>query len=152
MYARSAYYQSGGAYGFETSCRILFLYFILIRPSQGSKSSAVACISLRKGTFCIGGTTKTEEGVRTKISDDLLWLPYVLSYYIKVTGDTSILKEKVYYIQSDLLGEKEHESYKIPEVSSVRGRIYALQRAIEKGYTKGERGISFDGAATGTTV
>jgi cyclic beta-1,2-glucan synthetase len=146
MYARSAYYQSGGAYGFRDQLQdtLSLLYF---DPSITREQIIRCCMhQFTEGDVLHWWHDEDGRGVRTKISDDLLWLPYVLSYYIKVTGDTSILKEKVYYIQSDLLGEKEHESYKIPEVSSVCEDVYMhCKRAIDKGYTKGERGIALMG-------
>ncbi|HBN82306.1 MAG TPA: glycosyl transferase, partial [Clostridiales bacterium] len=146
MYARAAFYQSGGAYGFRDQLQdtLPLLYF----DSSITREQIIRCCAHQfiEGDVLHWWHDEDGRGVRTKISDDLLWLPFVVSYYIKVTNDPSILKEKVFYIISDLLGEDEHESYKVPEVSDVCEDVYMhCKRAIEKGYTKGERGIALMG-------
>jgi cyclic beta-1,2-glucan synthetase len=88
-----------------------------------------------------------DKGVRTRFSDDLLWLPYVTSEYIKNTGDTDILKEKVPYLKDEPLKKGEDERYSIPRVSEETSTLYIhCVRAIERGLKTGVHGIPLMGS------
>jgi cellobiose phosphorylase len=86
-------------------------------------------------------------GIRTRFSDDLLWLPYVTSDYIKNTGDYSILDEKAGYLEDEPLREGEDERYSIVEESGKRGSIYEhCIASIEKSLKFGEHNIPLMGS------
>lgn len=85
---------------------------------------------------------KLGKGIRTKFSDDLLWLPYVTSEYVRFTKDVSILEEKVPYITGKVLEENQDEEYDIHVIGDYYETIYEhCLRAIEKGINFGEHGI-----------
>jgi cyclic beta-1,2-glucan synthetase len=87
----------------------------------------------------------TGRGVRTKISDDYLWLPYVVDRYIEVTGDLSILDETVSYIEGAQLNDR-HEAYIVPHESTRRESIYNhCLLALEHGLTFGAHGLPLIG-------
>jgi cellobiose phosphorylase len=91
--------------------------------------------------------------VRTRISDDLLFLPYVTAHYIRVTGDAGILDEVVPFLGGRVLEPHEHEVYMPPEPSTESATLFEhCRRAIEKGCTKGPHNLPLIGAATGTTA
>ncbi len=58
-----------------------------------------------------------ERGLRTRFSDDLLWLPYLTSHYLEVTGDATILGEHAPFLAARLLEPGEDEAYLQPETS-----------------------------------
>jgi cyclic beta-1,2-glucan synthetase len=85
-------------------------------------------------------------GIRSRISDDLLWLPYVTSRYIRATGDIDMLKVDVPYLNAPELGPDEHEVFIAPEVTFERGTIFEhCQRAVQKGLTAGPNGLPLIG-------
>jgi cyclic beta-1,2-glucan synthetase len=76
--------------------------------------------------------------VRTRISDDLLWLPYAVIHFIEATGDRTVLDEIVPFLEGDVLAEGQHESYFQPRVSKTRATLFehcarALDRSLGVG-------------------
>src|SRR5256886_4728708 len=89
----------------------------------------------------------TGRGIRTRFSDDLLWLPYVVSFYVNVTGDDSILEETAPFIEGPLLEPEKVENYLQPEVS--RGSATVLEhcaRAIDRSLGLGAHGLPLMGS------
>jgi cellobiose phosphorylase len=85
-------------------------------------------------------------GIRTRYSDDLLWLPYVTCDYINVTGDLSILNTEENYLESPLLEADEHERYEVPAISNIKGSVYEhCIKAIDYGLKFGVHGIPLIG-------
>ena len=86
-------------------------------------------------------------GIRTRFSDDLLWLPYVTAEYINSTGDYEILDEKAPYLEDEPLREGEDERYTIVNTSSKEGTIYEhCLKAIEKSLKFGPHNIPLMGS------
>ena len=146
IYGRSAFYQSGGAFGFRDQLQDV-LALLYIDPNITKEQ-----IVLHAGRQFIEGDVQhwwhppTGRGVRTKISDDYLWLPYVVSKYISVTGDYSILKEEAHYLDAPLLGEHA-ESYIVPRVSQEKGTILDhCIRAFNHSRPRGIHGLPLIGA------
>jgi cyclic beta-1,2-glucan synthetase len=85
-------------------------------------------------------------GVRTRFSDDLVWLPYVVDQYLRVTGDPSLLDAYVPFLSMRPLGPAEHEAYDLPRVTDEHGSIYEhCRRALRKACTAGEHGLPLIG-------
>ncbi|MBX7137773.1 MAG: hypothetical protein K1X83_07285 [Oligoflexia bacterium] len=138
VYGRSAFYQSGGAFGFRDQLQDT-LAMLVARPALVRQQ-----IILHAGRQFVEGDVQhwwhppTGRGVRTRISDDYLWLPYLVHKYIESTSDQTILEEEANFIEGPHLEENQHESYIVPHISTHRGSIYehciiALDRAMRFG-------------------
>ncbi len=89
-----------------------------------------------------GGTKKLGRGIRTRFSDDLLWLCYLVCEYIDYTGDYSILDEEIPYLKGELLADGIDEKYDKYEASEIKESLYKhCIRAIEKSLNFGENGL-----------
>ena len=142
LLAKTGYYQSGGAYGFRDQLQdTLGLKYINpeILKEQILKHS--------KHQFLEGDVEhwwheETGRGIRTKFSDDLLWLVYLTCEYIEFTGDYSILEEKTPYLTGEILKENEDERYDKFDFTKEEGIIYEhCIKAIERSLNFGENGL-----------
>ena len=139
---RTGFYQSGGAFGFRDQLQDT-LAFKLIEPNIIKKQ----ILKHSKHQFIEGDVEhwwheETGRGIRTRFSDDLVWLPFMLEQYIEATGDWKILEEKTPYLQGEVLGFEEEERYDLYESFSVQESIYNhCTRAIDKAMNLGEHGL-----------
>jgi len=136
--ARTGYYQSGGAYGFRDQLQdALGIKYI---DSNYLKEQIInsARHQFLEGDVLHWWHVETKKGIRTKFSDDLLWLVYGVIEYIDFENDMSILDEQVEYLKGELLSEKEHEKYDIYYDSGIKENIFShCIRAIENTINKG---------------
>ncbi len=122
--ARTAFYQCGGAYGYRDQLQDT-LSLIFTEPDALRRQILIACSrQFEEGDVQHWWHPPIGVGVRTRISDDLLWLPYATAAYITSTGDTSILKDMVPYIKGPVLEENQHEVMFTPEVSDLVESVY----------------------------
>jgi cellobiose phosphorylase len=86
-------------------------------------------------------------GVRTTCSDDYLWLPYVVSRYVKHTGDETILDEDVKFIEGRLLNPGEESNYDLPTISNQSQNLYEhCKLSIQHGLHYGAHGLPLIGS------
>ena len=142
LYGRTGFYQSGGAYGFRDQLQDT-LCLKYIKPEMIKNQ----IIKHSKHQFIEGDVEhwwheETKRGIRTRFSDDLLWLVYLTEEYIEAVGDNEILDIKTPYLQGKVLEEDEEERYDVYKESSMQETIYEhCIRAIEKSLNFGEHGI-----------
>ncbi len=142
LLGRTGFYQSGGAYGFRDQLQdTLALKYIL--PDKMKEQ----IILHSKHQFLEGDVEhwwhkETSRGIRTKFSDDLLWLAFVTSEYINATSDYSILDIETFYLEGEPLKENEDERYDLYKESEIKEPIYNhCIKAIDKSLNFGERGL-----------
>lgn len=147
-WGRSAFYQSSGAYGFRDQLQDVAA---LVYTAPAIARSHILRAASRQ--FVEGDVqhwwhaSSKGGGVRTRISDDLLWLPFITAHYVRVTNDTSILDEVISFLKGDLLKPDQHEIFFIPEISEESGTLLEhCRRAIAKGITAGPHGLPLIGS------
>ncbi len=142
LWARTAFYQSGGAYGFRDQLQdCLGMKYIDI---EFLKEQIIKCSmhQFLEGDVLHWWHEETKKGSRTKFSDDFLWLPYAVFEYINVTSDYSILDEEVEYLSGRELEHDEQEIYSQFYKTDVKESIYKhCIRAIERACNFGKNGF-----------
>ena len=147
LWARSGFYQSGGAFGFRDQLQDV-LALLQTQPSIAREQILLsASRQFKEGDVQHWWHPPTGRGVRTRCSDDFLWLPFVTSRYVISSGDTGVLDEPVHYLEGRLLNPGEESYYDLPGRSVLTDSLYDhCKRAIEHGLSFGEHGLPFIGS------
>ena len=162
---RSSPYQSGGAIGFRDQLQD-YVNLIPLDPA-GCRAHILVCCAhqFEEGDvqhWWHPGTGRTDKGVRTRCSDDLLWLPWALCEYAEATGDLALVRAEAPYLFSPPLAEEAASRYETPELSGGRGTVLdhcrrALRLVLARGagahgllrMGSGDWNDSFDGMGPG---
>jgi len=146
LWARSAFYQSGGAFGFRDQLQDV-LAFLYSRPQLARDQILLAASrQFQEGDVQHWWHEPTGAGIRSRFSDDLLWLPYVVGHYVRTTGDLQILQTELPFLKAPLLTDEQHEVFSIPEVTLERATLFEhCRRAVSRGLTIGPHGLPLIG-------
>jgi cyclic beta-1,2-glucan synthetase len=146
IWARAGFYQVSGAYGFRDQLQDVMALSIARRSVTRAQILLAAAHQFTQGDVQHWWHPPSGRGIRTRMFDDLLWLPYVVNQFIEATGDMTVLEEQVPFLEGDELAVGQLESYFQPRVSETRATIFEhCARAIDRSLAVGAHGLPLMG-------
>ncbi len=147
LWARSGYYQSGGAFGFRDQLQDV-MALVHAEPAL-VREHLLRCAAhqFREGDVQHWWHPTSDRGVRTHCSDDYLWLPLAMCRYVLSTGDTGVLDESITFLDGRAVNPEEDSYYDLPGRAEESASLYQHGvRAILRGLSFGERGLPLIGS------
>lgn len=147
VWARAGFYQAGGAFGYRDQLQDVLS--LLHSDPQAARAQIIAAAAhqFEEGDVLHWWHPPFDRGVRTRCSDDMLWLPYATATYVEATADRAILDEEIPFLRGPPLSEEESDRYARFEVTQQRYPLFEhCERALDRGFRLGAHGLPLMGA------
>ena len=144
--ARSAFYQCGGAFGFRDQLQDVLALLDIDANFTENQIRLCSAHQFVEGDVQHWWQPVTGVGVRTRISDDMLWLPFVTAAFVEHTGKSGILLETIPYLEGDILEPSQSEKMFAARVSDKTDTVYQhCLKAFDRASHFGENGLPLMG-------
>ncbi|MEP6511403.1 MAG: glycosyl transferase family 36 [Dokdonella sp.] len=146
VWARTAYYQASGAYGFRDQLQDVMAMCVSRPDVAREQILRAASRQFVEGDVQHWWLPPSGQGIRTRMTDDRIWLAYVVAHYVAVTGDDAVYAESVPFLQGDALKEGQDESFFLPTVAPDPASLYEhCARALDVSLALGAHGLPLMG-------
>jgi cyclic beta-1,2-glucan synthetase len=146
VWARAAFYQASGAYGFRDQLQDVMALCVAKPAVAREQILRAASRQFAEGDVQHWWLPESGRGIRSRISDDRVWLAFVVAHYVSVTGDAAVLDETVRFLDGPTLHDGEEESFFAPAISNRHATLFAhCALALDQSLAVGSHGLPLIG-------